>query len=145
VLIYLALGFVLLGIVLGGAGMRRLGRLAHGAWRPGAGILALAAFVGAAILAIREAVAPAIGLFLLGIWLSLSVRRTARTRHTPPPPQSAEVQAAADILGVAPDAADGEVQEAYRRLIRMAHPDQGGTSGLAAQLNAARDTLLRRR
>jgi hypothetical protein len=26
--------------------------------------------------------------------------------------------------------------------MRMAHPDKGGTSGLAAQLNAARDRLL---
>jgi len=26
--------------------------------------------------------------------------------------------------------------------MRLAHPDKGGTSGLAAQLNAARDRLL---
>jgi hypothetical protein len=26
----------------------------------------------------------------------------------------------------------------------MAHPDKGGTSGLAAQLNAARDRLLKK-
>jgi hypothetical protein len=26
--------------------------------------------------------------------------------------------------------------------MRMAHPDKGGTAGLAAQLNAARDKLL---
>jgi hypothetical protein len=29
------------------------------------------------------------------------------------------------------------------RLMRSVHPDKGGTSGLAAQLNAARDRLLR--
>ena len=33
-------------------------------------------------------------------------------------------------------------EAAYNRLMRMAHPDKGGTSGLAAQLNAARDRLL---
>jgi curved DNA-binding protein CbpA len=38
-----------------------------------------------------------------------------------------------------------EVRAAYARLIQMAHPDKGGTAGLAAQLNAARDRLIKRR
>ncbi|HET6970801.1 MAG TPA: molecular chaperone DnaJ, partial [Phenylobacterium sp.] len=33
-------------------------------------------------------------------------------------------------------------QAAYARLIRAVHPDKGGTAGLAAQLNAARDRML---
>jgi hypothetical protein len=48
----------------------------------------------------------------------------------------------AAILGVGPQASKAEIQAAYSRLIRMAHPDKGGTAGLAAQLNAARDRLL---
>jgi curved DNA-binding protein CbpA len=48
------------------------------------------------------------------------------------------------ILGVEPGASVEAVQAAYRRLIRMAHPDQGGTRGLAAQLNLARDVLMGR-
>jgi curved DNA-binding protein CbpA len=51
---------------------------------------------------------------------------------------------AARILGVAPDASREEVRAAYARLIRRTHPDAGGTAGLAAQLNAARDVLLGR-
>ena len=47
------------------------------------------------------------------------------------------------ILGVTDGASRDEIEAAYRRLIRRAHPDQGGTSGLAAQLNAARDRLLK--
>ncbi|MDQ2859639.1 MAG: DnaJ domain-containing protein [Pseudomonadota bacterium] len=47
------------------------------------------------------------------------------------------------ILGVGPSATRAEIEAAYRRLIRRAHPDQGGTSGLAAQLNAARDRLVK--
>jgi curved DNA-binding protein CbpA len=43
---------------------------------------------------------------------------------------------------VGPDASKAEIQAAYSRLIRLAHPDKGGTAGLAAQLNAARDRLL---
>ena len=46
--------------------------------------------------------------------------------------------------GVAPDASDEVVQAAYLRLIRRVHPDAGGAEGLAAQLNAARDTMARR-
>ena len=49
------------------------------------------------------------------------------------------------ILGLDPAADRLEIEAAYRRLMRRAHPDQGGTNGLAAQLNAARDVLLRRR
>jgi len=49
---------------------------------------------------------------------------------------------ARSILGVDAEATREEIQTAYTRLMRMAHPDKGGTSGLAAQLNAARDRLL---
>jgi curved DNA-binding protein CbpA len=50
---------------------------------------------------------------------------------------------ARSILGVGADATREEIQAAYSRLMRLAHPDKGGTSGLAAQLNAARDRLLK--
>jgi DnaJ-class molecular chaperone len=43
---------------------------------------------------------------------------------------------------VAAGAGPDEIQAAYVRLMRAVHPDAGGTSGLAAQLNAARDRLL---
>lgn len=45
------------------------------------------------------------------------------------------------ILGVGPEAGVKEIDAAYRRLMRSVHPDAGGTAGLAAQLNAARDVL----
>jgi curved DNA-binding protein CbpA len=51
---------------------------------------------------------------------------------------------ARSILGVDAEATDEEVKAAYTRLMRLAHPDKGGTSGLASQLNAARDRLLRK-
>ncbi|MDG4552913.1 MAG: DnaJ domain-containing protein [Candidatus Competibacter sp.] len=46
------------------------------------------------------------------------------------------------ILGVRPDASRDEIQAAYRRLIQKVHPDQGGSSYLAARVNRARDVLL---
>ena len=53
------------------------------------------------------------------------------------------LEEARSILGVSAEAGPDEVKAAYTRLMRMAHPDKGGTSGLASQLNAARDRLLR--
>ena len=50
---------------------------------------------------------------------------------------------ARQILGVAPEATPAEIQAAYRRLIQRLHPDHGGSAYLAAQLNQARDVLLR--
>jgi hypothetical protein len=145
---WIALGCLLLGLLVGGAGLRASGRFARRNWRPGAGVLALVLYVAAAILAVREAFAPALGLALIGAWLTMSVRRTRPTRRRAGADASAsslDVVQASSILGVAPDASEEEVQAAYLRLIRRTHPDQGGTSGLAAQLNAARDTMLKRR
>ena len=45
------------------------------------------------------------------------------------------------ILGLEPGASVEEVGEAYRRLIRRAHPDLGGSSGLAAMINEAKVRL----
>jgi len=55
------------------------------------------------------------------------------------------VEQARSLRGVGPEATAAEVNAAWRRLMARAHPDQGGTEGLAAQLNAARDALLKRR
>jgi len=45
------------------------------------------------------------------------------------------------ILGLEPGASVEDVREAYRRLIRRAHPDLGGSSGLAAMINEAKARL----
>ncbi|MGE0776381.1 MAG: J domain-containing protein [Sphingomonadaceae bacterium] len=47
------------------------------------------------------------------------------------------------ILGVRAGASNAEIIAAHRRLVAKVHPDTGGSEGLAAELNAARDTLLR--
>lgn len=49
-----------------------------------------------------------------------------------------------EILGVPKDAAELEVRRAWRERIAKAHPDQGGTEAQAAELNAARDAMLRK-
>lgn len=51
-------------------------------------------------------------------------------------------QRAADVLGLGPNATRKEVVAAHRRLIQHLHPDQGGSSYLAAEINEARRVLL---
>ena len=113
-------------------------------WRIGSGVVAVAALTGAALLAFREAFLPAAGLFILSLWLAVAARKNgvAPGKPTPPPSSRMSLEEARAILGVAPGATAAQVRAAHKRLIRMAHPDKGGTSGLAAQLNAARDRLL---
>lgn len=117
----------------------------HREWRIASGAAALAAFTGAAWAGVRGSWSAVVVLLVVGLWFAASARKTASTPRPPPTPSASRMSAdeARRILGVTAGASREEIQAAYARLMRAVHPDKGGTAGLAAQLNAARDTLLK--
>ncbi len=78
---------------------------------------------------------------LLEAWLD---RAAPEWRDAPPPQADGPLDRAEAlaVLGLADGASEAEIKAAHRRLMRGAHPDQGGSAWLAARLNAARDLLL---
>ncbi|MDR7038784.1 MULTISPECIES: DnaJ domain-containing protein [Methylobacterium] len=69
--------------------------------------------------------------------------RDARTGRAPKPGAMPEEEAY-EILGLERGASPEQVRAAHRALMKRIHPDQGGSAGLAARVNAARDRLLNR-
>lgn len=49
---------------------------------------------------------------------------------------------ALEVLGLEPGAEEAEIRAAHKRLLRLVHPDRGGSAYLARRVYAARDALL---
>jgi hypothetical protein len=138
---YLALGVGLLALLVWAG---RGGGRARSGLRIARALAAALIAAGAVFAVIRGAWPVSLGLIVLSVWLGQSARQ--RPGSSPPDREATgamSLDQARDILGVTPAATRADIEAAYRRLIVRAHPDQGGTSGLAAQLNAARDRLLK--
>ncbi|HYC68653.1 molecular chaperone DnaJ [Brevundimonas sp.] len=118
---------------------RQTERRGQGHWRVTATLFSAVLIGGAVLLAARGSWLPAAALAAAGLWLTLASRQRA-----PGPRTEAMTEAEArSLLGVSADATPQQINAAWKRLMARAHPDQGGTEGLASRLNAARDRLLK--
>jgi DnaJ-domain-containing protein 1 len=82
---------------------------------------------------------------LLEAWLDRAMPDwRERAPETPRPGRAGPMgrAEALEVLGLADGASEAEIKSAHRRLMRAAHPDQGGSDWLASRLNEARDVLL---
>ena len=137
----------LIWLVLVGIGIWALVRLGRqtegprrGQWRVAATLISAAMLAGGALVLSKGAWISGGALVGAALWLTVSSRiRSAPAKHE----TLGDVEARS-ILGVGVDATPEAINAAWRRLMGRAHPDQGGTEGLAARLNAARDRLLRK-
>ena len=103
-------------------------------------------FAVAAIMGLRGNFLVAVPAFTFGAGLlgfnSFTTRRQGS--DAPPTPNlQMDKQQAYKILGLEVGASTDEIRNAHKRLQRATHPDAGGSTYLAAQINAARDLLLK--
>jgi hypothetical protein len=139
----LSLSWLVLGAIAIWA-LIRLGRHSErrgrAEWRVAATLFSAVLIGGGVLLAFRGAWLPAAGLVGAGLWLTVA----SRQRVVAPRSEAMSEAEARSLLGVPAGATQQEINTAWKRLMGRAHPDQGGTEGLASRLNAARDRLLKR-
>ena len=95
-----ALLMVLLGVMVSGPLKQRLAQLKSGDWRPGAGVLAIAASIGGLFMIVREAFAPGAVLLAVGISGLIAARKRAQAQSNLKAPLSMDRSEAASILGL---------------------------------------------
>ena len=99
------------------------------------------AFIGSAI--------PLIAKYLPYVLRFMGIVKTIQSvggkNQVPTPPTTTKMsrEEAFDILGLQKDASKDQIIDAHKRLVQKLHPDKGGSDHLAAQLNKAKDFLLK--
>ncbi len=81
----------------------------------------------------------AVGLFW---FLGSSIRKEDDNKGIAKMPTNADIEQARALLDIPPNANANQIRARYRHLISQVHPDRGGVTDRAAELNRARDLLL---
>ncbi len=137
---FVLIGFGVLGVLVWVG--RRPSRLS-GTGRLLSTLFAALTAVAAVVVALRGGWIPSLLLVAASAFLGKAARQSRPASHgDAASPMNAHE--ARTILGLDETADRAQITAAYRRLMQRAHPDHGGTAGLAAQINAARDRLLGR-
>lgn len=81
---------------------------------------------------------------LMAIWRRAAAPQGPGRAEPPPQPRATRMsrESAYEILGLKPGASREEIVEAHRRLMQKVHPDRGGSSHLATEVNEAKSVLL---
>lgn len=115
-------------------------RAGRGHWRVTATLFSAVMFAGGLLALFKGSWVLGGGLVAASLWLTVA----SRQRAVAPRAEGMTDTEARSLLGVSANASKAEINAAWKRLMARAHPDQGGTQGLAARVNAARDHLLKR-
>ena len=137
-MLILAIGAAVVALLVG---LGRKPLAGHLQWRLLGAALALAAAAAGVWASLRGGWTDGLLLFAAATYLAFATRAPGKIA----PPAATDGMGAAEaraMLGVGEGASRLEIEAAYRRLILRVHPDRGGAPGLAAELNAARETLL---
>lgn len=76
-------------------------------------------------------------------WRQNAQGDAARGQRRTAPSGKMTTEEAYQILGLQPGAGRDDISRAHKSLMKKLHPDQGGSTYLAARVNEAKDTLLR--
>ncbi|HEY0927795.1 molecular chaperone DnaJ [Brevundimonas sp.] len=115
-------------------------RAGRGHWRVTATLFSAVMFAGGLLALFKGSWVLGGGLVAASLWLTVA----SRQRAVAPRAEGMTDGEARAILGVSADASKAQINAAWKKVMARAHPDQGGTQGLAARVNAARDHLLKR-
>ena len=105
----------------------------------------IGAMIGALIPIVRRSTPFLIRMFTL-FQQFLGTKTKADDNGQSPPPQAnsdMDEESAYAALGLSPGATKEEIIQAHRKMMQKVHPDRGGSDYLAAQINQAKELLIR--